>query len=206
MYIPQHFREENRSTLDSIILGNSFGTLVTIHDGELSGTPLPFLLDSNSGAHGVLRGHMARANPQWRCFETGNEVLVVFQGPHGYISPAWYRTTPSVPTWNYIAVHVYGAPRIASQDELMDILEHTVHTYEQVREEPWRLDSLPPEYIEHMARGIVGFEIDISRIEGKLKLSQNRSAEDILSVVAALDRGASPSDKALAEAMRLHSL
>ena len=203
MYIPKHFRQEDPSVLAGFIRDNSFGTLVSTVDGVPFATPLPFLLDSGRGPHGTLQGHMARANPHWRSIAIGAdvEILAMFHGPHGYISPSWYCTAPSVPTWNYMAVHAYGTARIVSSDELLEILRSTVLMYEQSRENPWRLDSLSEEYVEKMACGVVGFEIEITRVEGKFKMSQNRSEEDIVSVIEELDRNSDPGSSALAKAM-----
>jgi transcriptional regulator len=207
MYIPHHFRQDDPSELAGFITNNSFGTLVTVLDGVPFATPLPFLFDSERGLQGSVRGHMARANPQWHHLESpNNEVMVLFQGPHGYVSPSWYKESPSVPTWNYMAVHVYGVARITSLEELIDILRTTVLTYEQPRDNPWRFDSLSDEYVEKMSRGIVGFEIDITRVEGKFKLSQNRSEEDVFSVIHELEQSGRPESCALAEAMRHYNL
>jgi len=206
MYIPHHFRQEDPNLLAGFIRDNSFGMLVSIVDGTPFATPLPFLLDSDRGPKGVLRGHIARANPQWRSLDLNEQIMAAFQGPHGYVSPSWYTVSPSVPTWNYMAVHVYGTARITSNDELIDILRSTVLAYEDNREEPWRFDSLPGEYIEQMARGIIGFEIEITRIEGKFKLSQNRSADDVSNVIRELEESSIPGAGDLAEAMRGYSL
>ena len=207
MYIPHHFRQDDPSILADFIINNSFGTLISILDRVPFATHLPFLFDAGRGPNGILRGHMARANPQWQCFDASEaEIMVMFQGPHGYISPAWYKQSPSVPTWNYMAAHVYGTARVASSDELLDILRSTVLMHEQPRGNPWRYDSLPADYVESMTRGIVGFEIQISRIEGKFKLSQNRSEDDILSVIEALEQSGLPGNIALAEATSNYSL
>jgi transcriptional regulator len=136
---------------------------------------------------------------------SNSEVLAMFHGPHAYISPAWYTELQSVPTWNYMAVHVYGEARITTADELIDILQCTVQSFEQHRDKPWRMNSLPAEYIDNMARGIVGFEIDIQRIEGKFKLAQNRSQEDVLNVISELRLTGAAESAALAEAMSRYS-
>jgi transcriptional regulator len=131
---------------------------------------------------------MARANPQWRDFAAGREALVIFQGPHAYISPSWYESHPSVPTWNYAVVHAYGVPRIVEDhDTLYSMLEALVSTHEAAFVQPWRMD-LPHDYMEKMMRAVVGFEIEIARLEGKLKLSQNRSEQDQQLVAEALSQ------------------
>jgi transcriptional regulator len=178
MYIPEAFREDRKEALHALIERYSFGTLVTGGEGGLTASHLPFLLDPGRGPHGTLLGHMARANPQWRSFEGGGEVLVMFQGPHTYISPSWYEVELSVPTWNYIAVHAYGTPSLIEDGPaLYHILEALVRTHEAGFPEPWPF-RLPEEYVKSRMKAIVGFEIPITRLEGKLKLSQNRSLTD----------------------------
>jgi len=216
MYIPEHFRESRIETLHALIRQHSFGTLVSLVDGAPFATQLPFLLDGTRGAHGTLVGHMARANPHWTAFVgasepridggAGVESLVMFAGPHAYVSPSWYEAPVAVPTWNYAAVHAYGRPRvIEDEDAITQVLSRTVDTYEGGFEQPWRIDRLPSEVLERMAKNIVAFEIPIARLEGKLKLSQNRSAADRQSVIDTLSRSASPEDVAVAELMVLHS-
>jgi transcriptional regulator len=130
---------------------------------------------------------VARPNPQWRFFAPDRPVLVVFSGAHTYVSPSWYEQHPSVPTWNYVAVHAYGVPRVVQDPgRVRALLERLVRTFEEGRPDPWRMDSLSDTYIEGMMRGIVAFEIPIDRLEGKAKLSQNRSADDRARVRAQL--------------------
>src|SRR6185295_2744623 len=175
MYIPNSFREDDRSLLHDLMRQHNFGILVTQRDGTPFATHMPFLLDAERGAHGTLLAHMARANPQWRDFAAGQEALVIFHGPHAYISPSWYDVTPSVPTWNYVAVHAYGEPRIIEdRARLYALLNTLVDLHESAFEQPWAM-RLPDDYVDKMMRAIVGFEIEIARIEGKLKLSQNRT-------------------------------
>jgi transcriptional regulator len=189
MYIPEHFREARTEVLHEHVRQHSFGTLVSPVEGEPFATHLPFLLDSGRGAYGTLRAHVARANPQWRGFREDGTVLVMFQGPHAYVSPSWYATPIAVPTWNYTAVHAYGKPRLVEdRDELRALVDDTVRAYERAYPEPWRLDRLDAALVDKMLENIVGFEIPIDRLEGKLKLSQNRSAADRAGVIAALTR------------------
>jgi transcriptional regulator len=141
---------------------------------------------------------MARANPQWRHFADGQEALVIFQGPHAYISPSWYTDHQSVPTWNYAVVHAYGMPRLLEDVETRALLQSLVETFEAPLEPPWRLDSLPEENITRMLRGIVGFEIEIARLEGKLKLNQNRPEVDQERVVEVLEASGDPNDAGVA--------
>lgn len=201
MYVPKAFREDRQQVLHALIRQHSFGTLVTT-GGGLTATHLPFLLDAGRGDHGTLLGHLARANPQWESFGDEREALAVFQGPHAYISPSWYDIPLSVPTWNYVAVHAYGIPRIiADEAALRAILEATVRTYEAAFEKPWDMAHLPDDYVEHMMRGVVGFEIPIDRLEGKRKLSQNRPAEDRQGVVEGLREQDGALERAVADLM-----
>src|SRR5206468_2683175 len=136
---------------------------------------------------GTLLSHMARANDQWQDFARGAEALVIFQGHHTYISPSWYEIHPSVPTWNYMVVHAYGTPRLITDDDrIRAALRELVATHESAFDEPWPMD-LPDDYLRKMLRGIVAFEIPITRLEGKFKLSQNRSERDRQLVIAALE-------------------
>ncbi|MGV3724105.1 MAG: FMN-binding negative transcriptional regulator [Actinomycetota bacterium] len=187
MYIPSSFREERLDVLHRLIRKNSFGTLVS-HDGSgMTASHLPFLLREEPDANGVLLGHMARANTQWEAFASGAEALVMFQGPHAYVSPSWYATELSVPTWNYAVVHAYGTPRLIEDPaSVRALLEATVAAYETSLPEPWTVDRLPDDFVEKLARAIVAFEIPISRIEGKFKLSQNRSEADRLGAASGL--------------------
>ncbi|MCW3098294.1 MAG: hypothetical protein JWL77_3912 [Chthonomonadaceae bacterium] len=201
MYNPPPFRVEERDALHTLVRANSFAALITMDaNGAPYATHLPFLLDAESGEAGTLRAHMARANPQWRHFEAGREALVIFPGPHAYISPSWYETQPAVPTWNYAAVHAYGMPRLLDAAGLKALLYATVAQYEGVGEEGWQFE-MGPEYVEQMMRGIVGFEIPIARLEGKLKMSQNRSATDRRQVIAALRATGRASDLDVAKLM-----
>jgi transcriptional regulator len=200
MYIPKSNRADDRAQLHELMRQYNFATLVTQHQGAPFATHLPFLLDAERGAHGTLLAHMARANPQWRDFAAG-EALVIFQGPHAYISPSWYQSHPSVPTWNYAVAHAYGAPRlIEDHDTLYRMLELLVDTHEAAFPQPWRL-NLPEDYMGKMMRAVVGFEIEITRLEGKLKLSQNRSETDQARVIEALARSDYPLDRDLANLM-----
>jgi transcriptional regulator len=190
MYRPPHFDASETAWCHALIRAESFGTLVSVDDaGAPFATHLPFLLDAERGPLGTLVGHVARGNPQWRLFGPGS-VLAIFQGPHTYVSPAWYDVHPSVPTWNYVAVHAYGTPSLVEDPaRVKAILARLVETHEAGREDPWRLESLAEDYVRGMLRGIVAFEIPIARLEGKAKLSQNRGAGDRARVRAALAAG-----------------
>jgi transcriptional regulator len=191
MYIPTIYREEDLAKLHTLIKEYSFATLITTHDHHPIGTHLPFLLDEACGQYGTLRSHMARQNPQWQDFSNAEEALVIFQGPHAYVSPSWYTSSPNVPTWNYTAVHAYGVPRLVDETALIDILRETVRQSESSFEQPWQLD-VPDDYFQRLLRGVVGFEIEITRLEGKFKLNQNKSEADREGVIAGLSAQGDP--------------
>ena len=202
MYIPKLYREDDVAALHGLMQAHSFATLVTQRDGAPYATHLPLALCPEAGPYGALVGHVARANPQWRDFDAEREALVIFQGPHTYVSPSWYTAQPSVPTWNYAAVHAYGAPRIIEDDaELYEALQQLVQTYETPREQPWTMNG-PDEFLRKMMRAIVGFVIPIARLEGKYKMSQNRSPEDQEQVIEQLASQGEPLDAAVAALMR----
>lgn len=205
MYTPVYFRVTDLAVLHGLMDRFSFATLVTTHGGCPIATHLPFLVYPDDSEHGTLISHMARANEQWQDFARGDEALVIFQGPHAYISPSWYEEHPSVPTWNYAVVHAYGVPRaIDDEARVRDALHALVDQHEAGFDEPWPMD-LPDEYVRKMARGIVAFEVPISRLEGKFKLNQNRSARDREGVVAALTASGNAIDRELAELMQASS-
>src|SRR5579885_313035 len=201
MYIPKAFREDDLEKLHKLMQEYSFAALVTQQDGVPVATHLPFLLDMERGQYGTLMAHMARANPQWRTFNSGQEALVIFQGPHAYISPSWYEVELSVPTWNYAAVHAYGVPRIIDDKAtLYDLLKALIERHEAQFEKPWDF-QLPEDYLQKMMQGTVGFEIEITRLEGKFKMSQNRSASEQQRVIAALRESQDISNVQVAELM-----
>jgi len=180
MYIPRPFQLDDREAIATVIRRHSFATLVTAFDGEPVATQLPFVFEPDRGERGTLVSHMARANPQWQQFERyateGGSAVVIFQGPHSYISPSWYPPDePAVPTWNYVTVQAYGRPSILDDVEAVKALLHQlVDTNEAGLDPPWSLSSQAEEYVERMIRGIVAFELPVERFEAKAKLSQNK--------------------------------
>jgi transcriptional regulator len=193
MYIPKHFLETDQNELAHLIDANSFGTLVTLAAGRPFATHVPFLYER---AANVLHAHVARANPQWRELGATPEVLAIFQGPHAYISPTWY-VDPGVPTWNYVAVHVYGtATTLDDPAATARHVEALAARFESANPAPW-----VPSYDPKRLTGIVAIEIRITEIQGKLKLSQNRSAADRAGVVARLTASGTDNDVALAQMM-----
>ena len=174
MYLPRAFREEDLSTLQAFMQQYSFATLITQHDGVPFASHLPVLLRPHDGPYGMLVGHMARANPQWRDFTVGQDALVIFHGPHVYVSPSWYGVHPSVPTWNYAVVHAYGRPQVIDDNAVLyEVLQELVRTFEAPSPKPWAFD-LPDEYLQSMMQGIVGFTMPITRLEGKLRQANPR--------------------------------
>ena len=180
MYVPRHFEVTDRSWCHALMRAQSFAVMITADDaGAPFVTHLPFLLDDARGPLGTLRGHVARVNPHWRYLAAGRPTLVVFAGAHAYVSPSWYASHPSVPTWNYVAVHAAGVGSLVEDaGRVTALLADLVHVYEDAGETAWSFESLPVDYVAGMQRGIVAFEIPIDRLEGKAKLSQNRDAVD----------------------------
>jgi transcriptional regulator len=209
MFRPAPFRVDDPARLAAFIAEYPFGILVTAsEDGEPMATHIPFLFrpegSNGAGPAGLLLGHMARANPHWRALDGHRPARVIFAGPHGYISPAWYGEHPSVPTWNYATVHAIGRPRAFHNSEaLWHLLETQVAAFESGRSEPWQL-VLPEEYRRRMLAGIVGIEMPVERIEGKFKLSQNRSTEDRRRVIAALEASGRAGGRELGAFMDAH--
>ena len=198
MYIPAFNRVDDRGRITDFIDAHGFATLVSQGSTGLTASHLPVLWDKTDSKWGMLRSHMARANPQWQHFESGQEVLCIFQGPHAYISPSWYVMQHTVPTWNYAAVHVYGVPELLDTAGLRQIVYDTTTKYESAMPQPWSI-PLSEQELEKMLKAIVGFSIRITRVEAKFKLGQNRSAEDQESMLHALQRSDTPGDRELAE-------
>lgn len=199
MYIPQFNRVEDREKIRQFINWYGFATIISTNDGgNLVASHLPVLLDKSADDWGTLRSHMARANPQWRTFESNAEVLCIFHGPHAYISPSWYVMQHTVPTWNYGAVHVYGIPRLLDEAALRQVVFDTTARYESAMAMPWKIPLTESE-IDKMLKAIVGFSIEITRVEAKFKLGQNRSTEDQASMLQALQQSPRSGDRELAE-------
>ncbi|MES2791878.1 MAG: FMN-binding negative transcriptional regulator [Planctomycetota bacterium] len=199
MYIPASFIISDLPELHAFMRRHSFAMLVTHGNDGMTASHLPLLLDAEMEPHGMLLGHMARANPQWR--DIAGEALVIFSGPHAYVSPTWYETPGTVPTWNYVAVHAYGAVELVEdRDSLHDILTRTVSIYERQMPEPWSYDINDPD-LDKMLKGIVGFRIKISRLEGKAKLNQHHPEERRRKVIRALEGQTSDDSQAIAKLM-----
>jgi transcriptional regulator len=194
MYLPDAFRLYDRTTLLAHAAEHAFATVITYGQGGILASHLPLLVDAERS---LLRGHLARENPQFGHLAAGAEALTIFHGPHAYVSPSVYAEHPSVPTWNYVVVHARGRPRLVDERGLRQILEDMVARFDTTG---WRLQA-PEEFVRTMLDAIAGFEISVERLEGKWKLSQNRSLTDQTRVAAWLEQGDAQS-QALASLMR----
>lgn len=198
MYVPGQFSEPQLAILHDWIERWSFGTLVTSHRGRMEANQIPFLLDREKGD---LLGHMARANKHWQTLLNAEHLMVLFNGPHGYVSPAWYSQPDGVPTWNYLSVQVHGkAELVKTENESVDILRRLTNTNEALYGPGWRMEDLDPQKLKAMTQAIVCFRIHITAIEGKAKLSQNRSKMDRVGVIRELSAS---NDTGLQELSRL---
>ncbi len=206
MYVPDHYVLEDQAAIAGLLRRHGFALLVTAADGMPQASHLPFLFDPERGPKGTLTAHLARANPQAaeleRLAAAGGRALVVFQGPHAYVSPTWYGTAPAVPTWNYLAVHAYGTPEIVEGSaRVRALLERLVGVHESGMAKPWSLDSQKDTYIGAMIRGILAFEIPVARLDAKAKLNQNKRAEERRAAAAGLRAGGDPQAQELAALM-----
>lgn len=200
MYIPKNIQIDDIAIAHDFINEFGFGVIVT---SSLTGTHIPFVLHNNEGEHGVLYSHCAKANHHWKELE-GAEVLIIFSGPHGYISPTWYAQSPAVPTWNYAAAHAYGTVSLLNDQQTLHVVEEVVGKYEP--ELLVKRDVITDEFRDKLLAGIVGFKIALSKIDTKLKLGQHRNVEDQLGVYDALKNSDDLSAKSLANYMETKSL
>lgn len=199
MYIPKHFKVTDSDEILEFIKENSFGTLVTTKDGKPIATHLPLQLIKEGEVY-YITGHMAYGNPQWRTFETSDEVLVIFQGAHAYISSSWYGQE-NVPTWNYQAVHVYGTVKILDEEELKQDLTVLLQKHEKHRKNPVLWDNLSSQLLKKELKGIVGFKIYVQEFQAADKLSQNRNEEDYQNIVKKLYEEEDVNSHQMAEVM-----
>ncbi|MQR87049.1 FMN-binding negative transcriptional regulator [Bacillus megaterium] len=198
MYIPKHFKMNDEQIMYDFIEDNGFATLFSHHNEKPYATHLPLMLNRKEG---TLSGHFARPNQQWKDAEN-QEILAVFQGPHCYISPSWYETNQAVPTWNYEAVHVYGTMKMIEEPkELLGLLSKMVAKYESPKS-TYTLNEVDSAYINGLSKGIVGFKIDITNMEGKQKLSQNHSVERQQLVIEKLEQTSRENEQKVAELMK----
>jgi transcriptional regulator len=201
MYIHPLNAWGNQPEVLDFIRKNAFATLYTQVNGKPWATHLPLFLEGTPEGKFVLHGHLAMANPQWKQLAQAEEVLVVFQGPHAYISSSWY-THENVPTWNYLAVHVYGKARLIEGEELLHHLKTLVDQYETGRPNRVQVETMTPNYLDGQIRALVGFEIEIKEVHASAKLSQNRDDENYERIVQQLEQSPLASDLEVAEEMR----
>lgn len=200
MYIPKYFKVENVDEILDFVQKNSFGTIVTTEQGKPIATHLP-LGFNKKGDDYYITGHVSFGNPHWRTFETCQDVLVMFQGPHAYISSSWYGHE-DVPTWNYQAIHIYGQASILERDELIEELTIMMGKYEKHRENPILWDNLSPQLLERQLKAIVGFKIKVEDIQAAYKLSQNRNDTDYMNIIDQLQNEGDPHAEQLAAVMK----
>ncbi|SDG83554.1 negative transcriptional regulator, PaiB family [Flavobacterium omnivorum] len=186
MYTPEIYKNENSEEINKFLQENSFGILINQSNGKLCATHIPLELDVNKEGEDILYGHISKENPQWKGFTDNDQVLAVFSGPHSYISSSWYDHE-NVPTWNYIAVHVYGKIKIIEGEGVVESLKKLVDKYEQNSEKPIRIEDLAQKTMLQ-SRGIVAFEIKITEIQATRKMSQNRDAKNYQTIITELEK------------------
>jgi transcriptional regulator len=204
MYLPRQFAEPRAEELHRIVRENSLGMLVTNSANGLDANHLPFLLDADPNGGGSLVAHVARANPIWREVKDGDDVMVVFRGVQGYISPNWYpgkrETHRRVPTWNYEVVHAHGSIHVRDDEKFVrGVVARLTRQHEAVQAEPWKMGDAPADYIAEQLQHIVGIEIRIKRLEGKRKLNQHHEPRDREGAISGLEAGG---NQGLAKAMK----
>ena len=204
MYIPEFNRQEDRATILAFMRANPFAILVSNVDGVPFATHLPLLID-DAGDQIVIQGHMAKANAHWKSMKEGEESLIIFHGPHAYISPSLYENRESVPTWNYAAVHVYGEPTLFTDEEsLRATLHRMIDTFESSYMTQW--SELSEQYQSRMMKHIVGFNIKVKKLEGKFKLSQNRTRGEQARVIQSLNQSQDSNIEGVAQLMQQEGL
>lgn len=186
MFTPEIYKNENQEEIKKFLQENSFGILVNQTNGKLCATHIPLELETNTDGNQILQGHISRENPQWKGFSDNDQILAIFSGPHAYISSSWYDHE-NVPTWNYIAVHVYGKIKIIEGEAVLDSLKKLVDKYEQKSENPVRVENLSKKTMLQ-TRGIVAFEIEITDIQCTKKMSQNRDDKNYQNIISELEK------------------
>ncbi|MCK0159946.1 FMN-binding negative transcriptional regulator [Allomuricauda sp. F6463D] len=199
MYTPPHYNNDDIEEIKSFLRNNSFGILINIVDNKPWGTHIPLELETNSQGKDILVGHIAKANPQWQNFTDKSEVLCIFNGPHAYVSSSWYKEE-EVPTWNYIAVHVYGVLKVLTEEETMEAMHRLVDKYEKGSKNPISLTNLSSKTLRQV-KGVVGFKIQITDIQATYKLSQTRS-EDHHNIISELKERSDSGSQGIAEHMK----
>lgn len=198
MYTPPYYENKDIDQIKRFLKENSFGILVNVVDNKPWGTHIPLELEQDLNGVDILVGHIAKANPQWRYFSDNAEVLCIFNGPHAYVSSSWYKEE-EVPTWNYIAVHVYGTLKVLSEEETMASMFRLVDKYEAGSKNPINLKDMSPKTLRQV-KGVVGFKIQITDIQATYKLSQTRQ-EDHAKIITELKDRNDPGSQAIADLM-----
>lgn len=201
MYIPKFFKLEDIEKAKAFIQDNGFGILINQVNGRPWATHIPLVIETNSNNQLVLSGHISKGNAQWKTFQEDQEVLVIFQGSHAYISSSWYDHE-NVPTWNYTAVHVYGKVKIVDNETMYHQLSKLVDKYESENKNPVSVSSMSPDMIKNEMRGIVGFEILITEIQAAEKLSQNRDEKNYKNIITELEKKGDADSMGVAGAMK----
>lgn len=208
MYLPAHFEESRIDVLHALMRARPLATLVTVGDAGLDANHLPVETLSEPKPHGLIRGHLARANPMWRTYRAESAALAIFQGPQAYISPSFYpskrETGEVVPTWDYAVVHARGTLKfVEDAGWLRSLVRRLTDAHEAARPLPWKVDDAPAPYIDKMLSMIVGFELSIESVTGKWKISQNHPAANRRGVVAALRADGGADSREIAEMLTL---
>jgi transcriptional regulator len=204
MYIPEPFKVVDEREIEAFIQRYDFATIVSATPDGLMATHVPVSVDRDDSGL-VIRGHLARGNPHWKSMDGAVDALMIFHGPHGYVSPSWYASSPAVPTWNYAVVHAHGRPRIVEDHSFTeDVLNGLLRRYEEGRPNAWRFDVLPEDFRRRQLSAIVGFEMPVVRLEAKFKLGQNRAASDRAGAMNGLEQEHTAEASALAAFMRTH--
>jgi transcriptional regulator len=200
MFIPAVYKNENQEDIHAFLSANSFGILINQTEGKLTATHIPLELDTNLEGNLILQGHLLRENPQWKAFSERDEILAIFSGPHSYISSSWYDHE-NVPTWNYIAVHVYGKIKIIEGEAVIASLKKLVDKYEVASKNPVKVEELSQKTMMQ-SRGIVAFEIEITEIQATKKLSQNRDDKNYENIISELEKTKDNQSIAVANEMK----
>lgn len=206
MYIPKHFSNQDLAFVHNLIAENAFGLLMSPvgnQDGAPEFSHIPMIIVDDGTEYGCIIGHVAKANLHWKSFDSKAPAFAVFSGPHAYVSPNWYVSKAMVPTWNYAAVHVHGAPQAIHDDvRAEEILRQLIAAFEHDGTGNWSMDQLPDGHLSRKLKGIVAFDMPITGYEIKVKMSQNRGADDVAGIVSALKQSDHQSDQATAEMMQ----
>jgi transcriptional regulator len=202
MYIPRHNEEKRVSVMQALMVSQPLATLVTVGTSGLFASHIPMVLEDDGSEFGVLKCHISRANPQWRDFTPAVEALAIFAGHQHYITPNWYPGTKEhgkeVPTWNYVVVHAYGPLKVVQDEQwLLTNVEKLTNIHEASSPVPWKVSDAPKDFIKSQLKGIVGLELPIHRLEGKWKVSQNRTESERKGVIEGLTKLNTPESRAM---------